>query len=163
MKQIKRSFIILFLATIAIFIKAIQNKNTIMMLVGLLLVLLLLFRMLLFKKMVNIDSIELEVENNDFIHKYLQNPKYKELYEIYKQGNCDVLYEENDGLLLYDHTSKSYLASAKTLEGARDIVRLLPQDYGKFVVFEDVFEQIEEKEFPMVKKEKEDNIHYYSK
>ena len=161
MKQIKRSNIILALVSIAILIKAVQNKNLMMGLVAFLLIVLFISRVLLFKKVIKMDTLDDMYENTDFIHLYLK--EYKEMHEVYKQGNCEVLYEENDGILLYDHTSKKYYASAKSIEGAKDIVRLLPQDYGEFVVYDEVFEVIEAAEIPKIRKEKEDNLHYYSK
>ena len=161
MKQIRRSNIILALVSIAILIKAVQNQNLMMGLVAFLLIVLFISRVLLFKKVMNTDIFDETYENTDFMHRYLK--EYKEMHEVYKQGKCEVLYEENDGVLLYDHTSKKYYASAKTVEGAKDIVRLLPQDYGEFVVYDKVFEEIEATEIPKIRKEKEDNLHYYSK
>ena len=164
MKQIKRSFIILGMVSIALIIKAIKESNLIMALIAFLLILLLMGRVLLLKKVLKDGEIEMGFEETDFIHTYLKEKKiYEKMYEIYKEGNCEILYEENDGILLYDHTSKVYLASARTLEGARDIARLLPMDYGTLYAFENIFEQIENIEFPMVKKEKEEILIYKSK
>lgn len=162
MKQIQRSSIILCMVSIALVLKAIQNKNSMMIVVALFLLVLAMGRFVMMKKLM-VEDLESYDENTDFIHRYLKEDKYKEMYAIYKEGNCDVLYEENDGLLLYDHTRKFYLGSAKSLEGARDIVRLLPQDYEVFLAFEDIFERLEYKEFPLARKEKKEIIYYYSK
>lgn len=163
MKQIKRSLIILGMVSIAIMIKAIQENNVVMGLVAFLLVLLLVSRVVLLKKVMQ-EDMSIEYENTDFMHVYLQKEKrYKEMYETYKKGNCSILYEENDGILLYDHSSKSYHVSALAIEGAKDIARLLPQDYDTCIVYDDIFEQIEKSDFTFSEKTKKENCIVYKK
>ena len=153
MKQIQRSSIILGMVSIALILKAMQKQNAMMILVAIFLMIVALGRYILMKKLM-VEESDVYDFSNDFIHTYFNEKQvlYVEMRELYRRGNCKVLYEERDGLLLYDHTTMSYLASAKTIEGARDIVRLLPQDYGMFVAHEDVFEKIEQKEFPYKEK-----------
>ena len=163
MKQIKRSLIILGMVSIAIVIKAIQEANVVMGLVAFLLMMLLFSRILLLKKVMQ-EDMNMQYENTDFMHVHLQKrDAYKEMYEVYKAGNCVILYEENDGILFYDHTSKKYYASALKIEGAKDIARLIPQDYDDFIVFDTIFEGIENIEFKYSEKIKDENKITYKK
>lgn len=134
--------IILGLVAIALFIKGFTSGKMAMVAIGVLLILLSVSRTMLIKKFSSEEYDD--VDAPDMITRYLlEDPVlYVEMLEVYKTGNSEVLYAENDGILLYDNLSFNYLASAKTLAGARDIVRLLPQDYGVFVAHDEIFQEL---------------------
>lgn len=134
--------VILGLVAIALIIKGFTNGEMAMVAIGILLILLSVSRTMLIKKFSSEEYDE--VDAPDMITRYLlEDPVlYVEMLEVYKSGNGEVLYAENDGILLYDNLSFNYLASAKTIAGARDIVRLLPQDYGVFVAHDEIFQEL---------------------
>ena len=140
MKKINRTTNILFLVAIAFVIKAFVDSNPMLALIGIFIVAIAIFRYLLIKQ----ASKDLEEDTNDsmdFVLRYLSKDEtlYAQMIVAYKKGKCDVLYEESDGILLYDHTTQTYLASAKNEPGAKDILHKLPQDYGMLIVYEEVF------------------------
>jgi GNAT superfamily N-acetyltransferase len=134
--------IILGLVAIALIIKGFTSGEMAMVAIGILLILLSVSRTMLIKKFSSEEYDD--VDAPDMITRYLLEAPvlYVEMLEVYKSGNGEVLYAENDGILLYDNLSFNYLASAKTLAGARDIVRLLPQDYGVFVAHDEIFQEL---------------------
>ena len=134
--------IILGLVAIALIIKGFTSGEMAMVAIGILLILLSVSRTMLIKKFSSEEYDD--VDAPDRITRYLlEDPVlYVEMLEVYKTGNSEVLYAENDGILLYDNLSFNYLATAKTLAGARDIVRLLPQDYGVFVAHDEIFQEL---------------------
>lgn len=150
MKKIKQTSIILWMVSVAFMIKSFQLKNMPLLVLGILLCVFGILRMRMIDKYMK--DLEDEATGEDSILRYLKKDPilYVDMIEIYQKGNCEILYDENDGILLYDHTSKYYLASALTLEGAKDIVRLLPSDYNVLVAHEQVFEVLAGKEFQYV-------------
>lgn len=153
MKKIRQTSIILFLVAIAFFVKAYISQNSTLALIGMFILVICISKEVLIKRYGNIDYND-DIVSDDFVLRYLKADPilYADMISVYKQGNCDLLYEENDGILIYDHTSKYYLGSAKTLAGARDIVFKLPQDYNVFVAHEDIFESLLNKDFRMSEK-----------
>lgn len=153
MNKLNRISNILFLVAIAFFIKAYQNQNMVLVLVGFLLIALAIFRRMLVKQAVNMDDGEL-YDGEDSIIRYLKKDpaRYVEMLEVYRRGNCEILYEENDGILLYDHTLHEYLATASTVAGAEDIILKLPSDYEMLIVHDDVFLTLENTHFNFAKK-----------
>lgn len=147
MKKLNQISNILFLVSAAFCIKAYLDKNIQLVFVAVLLFLLALFRRLVIKQAENIED-ETYTGEDSIIRYFKTDPAlYAEMRTVYQRGNCDILYEENDGLLLYDHTCKEYLASAKTMAGARDILLKLPMDYETLIIHDDIFLQLENKEF----------------
>ena len=140
-KQFQAS-IILGLVAIALIIKGFMNQEIAMVAIGILLILLSLARAKLIQTFSNESYDDIDIP--DTITRYLQKDPilYVEMLEVYKSGNAEVLYGENDGILLYDKVSFNYLGSANTLAGAKDIVRLLPQDYGVFVAHDEIFHEL---------------------
>jgi len=140
-KQFQAS-IILGLVAIALIIKGFMNQEIAMVAIGILLILLSLARAKLIQTFSNESYDDIDIP--DTITRYLQKDPilYVEMLEVYKSGNAEVLYGENDGILLYDKVSFNYLGSANTLAGAKDIVRLLPQDYGVFVAHDEIFREL---------------------
>ena len=139
--------IILGLVAIALIIKGFTSGEIAMIAIGMLLILLSVSRAMLIKKFSNEEYDD--IDTVDMITRYLQEDAvlYVEMLEVYTSGNGEVLYAENDGILLYDTISFNYLATAKNLVGASDIVRLLPQDYGVFVAHDKIFQELEGKDF----------------
>lgn len=134
--------IILGLVAISLIIKGFTSGEMAMVAIGILLILLSVSRVMLIKKFSSEEYDDIDAP--DMITRYLlEDPVlYVEMLEVYKTGSSEVLYAENDGVLLYDNLSFNYLATAKTLAGARDIVRLLPQDYGVFVTHDEIFQEL---------------------
>lgn len=143
MKKIQQSNIILLMVGAAFVIKSFLDKNAILSLIGIFIAFLGISRMLLFKKLLQ-EEDDSEI-GDDMLMKYLKEDPilYVDMIVLYKRGHYKILYEENDGILMHDEIADSYLASAKTLAGAKDIVNMLPQDYGTFVAHEEIFTQIE--------------------
>lgn len=148
MRKINQTTNILFLVAIAFFAKSILDKQAILALVGVFILVLAFFRRLVIKQSIATDLNE-QATSDDLVMRYLQEDPvlYVEMIVSYERGNCEVLYEQNDSVLLYDHTSECYLASAKTVAGARDIIFKLPQDFGHLIVHDDIFLTVE-KEIP---------------
>lgn len=153
MKKMNQVSNILFLVAIAFFIKAFLDKNMSLVLVGILLIILGMFRKLVLKQAENIDD-EFDNVGEDSIVRYLKRDPilYAEMMEVYRLGNCEILYEENDGILLYDHTSHEYLATANTKAGAKDILLKIPTDYEMLIVHDDVFLELENIDFKFANK-----------
>lgn len=142
MKKIQQSNSILLMVAVAFILKAFLDKKAILALVGLFIAFLSISRMFLFKKLLQDEE---EVTSDDMLMKYLKKDTrlYVDMIHLYQRGHYKILYEENDGVLMYDEIADTYLASANTIAGAKDIVRLLPQDYGTFVAHEEIFTTIE--------------------
>ena len=106
MRKINQTTNILFLVAIAFFAKSILDKQAILALVGVFILVLAFFRRLVIKQSIATDLNE-QVTSDDLVMRYLQEDPvlYVEMIVSYKRGNCEVLYEQNDGVLLYDHTS----------------------------------------------------------
>lgn len=140
--------IILCLVAIAFLYKAIDSQNLAMGMIVFLLILLILSRWYIIKTLEKDDGKPVSTKS-DFIYRYFEDDLFlfAEMKEVYRLGNCDVLYEENDGILLYDHTSKNYYSSAKTLAGAKDIAHKLPQDYGMLIAHDEFLLQLDKNEF----------------
>lgn len=153
MKKLNQVINILFLVAIAFFVKAFIDKNVSLVLVGFLLLILGVFRKLLIKQAENIDD-GIEYTGKDSIVRYLEKDEilYTEMLEVYRRGNCEILYEENDGILLYDHTCHEYLATASTKAGAKDILLKIPTDYEMLIVNDDVFLSLENIDFKYAEK-----------
>lgn len=153
MKKLNQVSNILFLVAIAFFVKAFIDKNVSLVLVGFLLLILGVFRRLLIKQAENIDD-GIEYTGKDSIVRYLQKNEilYAEMLEVYRRGNCEILYEENDGILIYDYTSHEYLATASTEAGAKDILLKIPTDYEMLIVHDDVFLSLENIDFKYAEK-----------
>lgn len=140
--------IILSLVAIAFLYKAMDTQNLMMAVVVLFLILLIISRYFIIKLLSQDDKKSINRES-DFIYRYFNEDPihFCDMKEVYRRGNCEILYEEKDGIMLLDHTSKIYYASAKSNEAARDILSKLPQDYGSFVAHEEVFETYENQDF----------------
>ncbi len=153
MNQIKTSSLILGLTGIACSIFGIVDQIPVVLYLG---IGLLLFSSIRFFLLTRLTSQPYEVINhdNDSVMRYLKQNRvlYIDMIEIYKQGNCDVLYDERDGILLYDHTSKYHLASAITKEAVVDILRKIPTDFSVFVAHDAIFEEAFDKEYTFAHK-----------
>ncbi|NCC55745.1 MAG: GNAT family N-acetyltransferase [Erysipelotrichia bacterium] len=97
---------------------------------------------------------EEDFTGKDMIVRYLNRDPilYAEMLEVYRRGNCDILYEEIDGILLYDHTSHEYLATAKNKAGAKDILLKVPSDYEILIVHDEIFLTLENRDFKFARK-----------
>lgn len=148
MKQIKTSSIIFVLTGIACIVKGVSSNLSSVLYLGVCLILFGIIRYVLLYKL-SINANDVSSKDSDSVMRYLLMDKilYVDMIEIYKQGNCDVLYDELDGILLYDHSSHYYLASAKTKAGAQDILNMIPQDYEVFVAHDHIFKEFEHKLF----------------
>ncbi len=150
MKKVNRTTNILFLVAIAFFIKSFLDKNATLAFVGLLVSALASFRFMLIRQASQMDMDD--SATLDHIMRYLNKneTRYAQMIVAYQKGSCEVLYEENDGILLYDNSTQTYLASANTEAGAKDILYLLPQDYGLLITHDEVFKQFEKQLFDYV-------------
>ncbi len=162
MKKLNQTSHILYLVALAFFIKAYLDAKPILNLIGAMLLVMGIVRQCLLKKAM---SIEEEVNGEDSLIKRLKSdmPRYCEMLFLYQQGNCDVLYEEGDGILIYDPSTKQYMATADSLVGAEDIIRKVADDYETLVVFDTVFEQLEGKLFRYQRKQDYYNYWYGKK
>lgn len=140
MKKINQTTNILFLVAIAFGIKAYLDKNIMLVFIAMFVAGMALFRFLLIKQAMQ-DSEDTSEGSLDHVMQYLKGDEtlYAQMLVAYQKGKCDTLYDESDGILLYDHSTQTYLASAKNEAGAKDILYQLPQDYGMLIAHEEVF------------------------
>lgn len=142
MKQHKRyqTSIILLLVCFAFIYKGIRDAQTPMIVIGVFLAIYATIRIVLLLTLSNVAQQEI-AEDSDMTSRYLRAnyERYIEMYILYKKGECEVLYEENDGLLLLSHADDMYYASAKNKQAAMDILQLIPQDYHGLCVCDDIF------------------------
>lgn len=140
--------IILALVAVAFLYKAIQTQNLMMGVIVFLFILLIISRYFIIKLLSQDDGKPINNES-DFIYRYFSEElnHFCDMKEVYRRGNCEILYEENDGIMLLDHTTKMYYASAKNIEAAKDILYKLPSDYETFIAHEEVFKTLENKSF----------------
>ncbi|MFV0381686.1 MAG: GNAT family N-acetyltransferase [Breznakia sp.] len=141
-RKIFRPSIILLLVAMALLFKGITSKQMEMSIVAAIVMVIAIFRMLLLHFAANYDEDKDEVlASDDNLVKFLKRDKKRhvEMLEVYRRGNVKVLYEERDGVLFYDYTSDTYYGTTITVEGAQDIVALLPPDYGSFIAHSQLF------------------------
>lgn len=143
MKKIQRSNHILLLVSVAFILKAFKDQNMILVLVGLFIAVLAITRMRLFNKVLLEDEEIIEYEDSIMRYLNVDPVLYADMIELYKRGKYTLLYEERDGILMYNERSDCYLASALTLEAAKEIVEKLPQDYGVLIAHEDIFMKLD--------------------
>lgn len=132
----------------AFVLKALQSDQMILLVIGIILGVFALLRMKLVDAYMK-DVDDESIQGEDSITQYLKRDEllYADALVVYQKGNCEVLYDERDGFLFYDHTSKQYYGSASSIEGAKDIVSKLPLDYDFFIAYDDVFTKLTKQDF----------------
>lgn len=144
-KQLQPS-IILSLVAIAFFIRGTISSEPIMIGVGILILILALSRAFLILKLSDVDLDD--VHYDDAIVKILKSNEvlYVEMLETYRKGDSKILYAEMDGILLYDEKDDTYHAMTVNEEAAKDMVKMIPQDYHSLIAYDAIAEEIFEKE-----------------
>lgn len=152
MKKAQQANYLIGIVALAFLFKGITTPNVTFIFVGVLLLLLSVFRYLLMKQAAKVNVYK-KMGKDSILRYFDQNQiLYVHMKEVYKRGYCDVLYEENDGILLYDRVNDTYLATATTLAGAKDIVEKLPVDYQTFIAHDPIFDELENKQFKISSK-----------
>lgn len=121
--------IVLIMVAVAMFIKGYNDSIVALYAVGVFLLGIAAMRLLLFKKFQNMTYDE--INSDDQIGLYLKQNEglYVEMYDAYKYREAELLYGENDGILLYDDKQDIYLATATTKAGAQDIMAHIPVNF----------------------------------
>ncbi len=142
MKQIKKSSTILLITAIFCIFEGVNSNTPPILYLGIFLAILSAVRYLMVINFAK-NGNDLTSQDDDSVMRYLLKDEvlYADMIAVYKQDNCDVLYDETDGILLYEHTSQTYLASANKRAGAIDILNEIPQDYKIFIAHDHIFEE----------------------
>lgn len=121
------------------------NTDAVFAFAGILLMVMGIIRFFIIKNAAN-NRTEI-IKSDDLIMKYLKQDciLYAQMIEAYSSDYCKLIYGENDGVLLYDERMDYYLASAKTKNGAFDIIRKV-KSCAALICFDEVlYEEVEKK------------------
>ena len=62
-----------------------------------------------------------------------------DMIECIRRGSIELIYSSEDGVLIYDKPSKSYMMSAYTMKSAKKIIEKIPEDITMIVGHQDLY------------------------
>lgn len=137
MNNLYFSIIALLVSAIITLVYGCLSDNTACIVISLIIFLIMLFRVIVSKKYASFE-VDYKTIQDDMIAKKLKtnDGRYAMMYNLYKSNHCELLYGENDGILLYDNKNDLYMVSTSSVAACKDIVSKMKYSTNELLIFD---------------------------